>query len=67
LVEPPIAPAVVSNDDRLSSDHYVELDGNRYAIPRSVAGRSIELILAADALGILHAGRIVAEHVRMSR
>ena len=67
MVEAPIAPVVASYDDGLSRDHYVELDGNRYAIPPSVAGQPIELIVDGEALGILHAGRIVAEHVRLSR
>jgi hypothetical protein len=67
LVEAPIAPAVASYGDGLSRDHCVELDGNRYAIPPALAGQPIELIVDGEALGILHAGRIVAEHVRLSR
>jgi hypothetical protein len=66
LVEAPIAPAVASYGDGVSSDHYVELDGNRYVIPPSLAGQPIELIVDGEALGVLHAGRIVAEHVRLS-
>jgi len=47
---------------RVHADSCVELDTNRYSVPWRLIGETVTVVLAANELTILHAGREVARH-----
>src|SRR5512134_1808702 len=47
---------------RVHADACVEVDTNRYSVPWRLIGETVTVVLAANELTILHAGREVARH-----
>ena len=47
---------------RVHADSCVELDTNRYSVPWRLIGETVTVVLAANELTILHAGRELARH-----
>jgi len=47
---------------RVHTDACVEVDTNRYSVPWRLIGETVTVVLAANELTILHAGREVARH-----
>ena len=47
---------------RVHADACVEVDTNRYSVPWRLIGETVTVVLAANELTILHAGREIARH-----
>jgi hypothetical protein len=47
---------------RVHADACVEVDTNRYSVPWRLIGETVTVVVAANELTILHAGREVARH-----
>ncbi|MET0216335.1 MAG: IS21 family transposase [Burkholderiales bacterium] len=47
---------------RVHTDSCVEVDTNRYSVPWRLIGETVTVVLAANELTILHAGREIARH-----
>ena len=49
-------------DRKVTGDCRIELDTNRYSVPRSLVGRVVEIQLEGDELRVVHRGGVVATH-----
>lgn len=47
---------------KVSTDFRIDVDTNRYSVPPDFVGQTLDVIIEADMLQVLHQDRIVAEH-----
>lgn len=47
---------------KVSTDFRIDVDTNRYSVPPVFVGRTLDVVIEADTLQVLHQDRIVAEH-----
>ncbi len=50
----------------VARDYHIEVEGNHYSAPSHLAGQQVEVRIGAQTVEILHQGRRVASHVRVS-
>jgi hypothetical protein len=47
---------------KVSTDFRIDVDTNRYSVPHTFIGQTVDVLIEADRLQVLHHGRIIAEH-----
>ena len=47
---------------KVSTDFRIDVDTNRYSVPPVFVGQTLDVVIEADTLQVLHRDRIVAEH-----
>jgi len=47
---------------KVSTDFRIDVDTNRYSVPPTFVGQTLEVVIEADSLQVLYQDRIIAEH-----
>jgi transposase len=47
---------------KVSTDFRIDVDTNRYSVPPTFVGETLDVVIEADTLRVLHQDRIIAEH-----